>query len=727
MKKRIFSLLLCLLLVFPLVLTSCGGDSEQTTTEEPEAKANVPATLNFYIIKDARTSDESVSIMEQKFNEVAEKLYNTHVNFYMYTEAEYESNVLAKLQSAASSTAESAADWFEREYADGPKTELDEHGIPQEIYPEIRENQVDILLIAGRDMFDRFNAAGYLQDVTEAVDADKTFESHINSALLTGARVDGKLYAVPNNVLIGKYTYLLVNRDLVDQTYQGASVSGTSPFLKYDGNANVLNYDKCYSFAETLLANEDDLLNRLKAKDPEKYGDKTRIYPLKETFAFPTLYTYSYAGENTFLGTVYNHYSGNATGAATRVDAVNILAPGSVYRSYLAFMTSAKEHGYCPPVQSATDLYAMQVVQCTYTELRDYQRDNYCYLLDCPRLDDEEPFNAMFAVSSYSVSAERSLEIIRDLLANSKAELRNILQYGDLEDGTDYSYDESTGTVTRNNSCSYFMDNKYTGNLAIVYPCVSDPGVTSDFLYDFKTQNEAARRNPLYGLTNEKVWSHVISRTTQNLVAEKYKEAIKTAINSVPFNSDMMQGKYNTTGEAFSNVNDLRDYLRLQIPAFASASEYRNIWKYIKANIDPDFLNHSEELDVLIKESPDLRSRLSAAETEVRNLSEGYEAVSRLESESFVQEAVRISSEYMNRAINAETREEFEAACDAITAMLNDGQDPSNKYFKNAATSATGKAPYGVLRLYPDTENPANTDSSSLSGFIYCWSQGYIK
>ncbi len=726
MKKRILSLLLCLLLLFPLVLTSCGEKKQGTTEEPEEAKITVPATLNFYIIKDARTTEESIAIMEQKFNDVAEQLYKTHVNFFMYTADEYEEKVLGKLQSAASVQGESAADWFSREFADGPKTERDEHNLPREIYPEIRDNQVDILLIAGRDMYDRFNAAGYLQDITAIVDADNTFSSHINPALLSGAREDGKLYAVPNNVLIGKYTYLLINRDLVDLTYQGTSASGTSPFLKYDGNANVLDYDKCYSFAETLLANSD-LLTRLKSKNAEKYGHVDKLYPLKAPFAFPTLHTYSYAGENTFLGTVYNYYSGNATGASSLSDVVNILAPGSTYRSYLAFMTSAKERQYYPALMSETDMYAMQVVKCTYTELREYEKENYCYLLDCPRLDDDEPFNAMFAVSSYSVSAQRSLEIIRDLLANSKAELRNILQYGDIEDGTDYSFNEENGTVTRNNSCSYFMNNQYTGNIAIVYPCLSDPGVTENFLYDFKTQNEAARRNPLYGLTNEKAWKHVIDRTQQNLMAEKYKEGIRVTINSLPYSSDMLQAKYNVTGEPFANITQLRTYLLKQIPASASPSEYRNIWKYIKADIDPGFLALPDELNAMIKENALLNTRLTNAEREIKALSAGFEGDSRVESEAFVQKTVRISAEYTDRVMNATTRAEFETACDAIEKMLDNGQDPSNIYFKNASTSATGKAPYGMLRLYRDTENPANTDSSSLRGFVFCWSQGFIK
>ena len=68
MKKRVLALLLCLLMVLPMMLTSCdNSDNPDNTTKEEESVYVKPATLNFYIVGEA-VSDSAAAAMQEAFS-----------------------------------------------------------------------------------------------------------------------------------------------------------------------------------------------------------------------------------------------------------------------------------------------------------------------------------------------------------------------------------------------------------------------------------------------------------------------------------------------------------------------------------------------------------------------------------------------------------------------------------------------------------------------------------
>ena len=136
------------------------------------------------------------------------------------------------------------------------------------------------------------------------------------------------------------------------------------------------------------------------------------------------------------------------------------------YVDYLKFVAESNTNGYFA-TEEASD-YGIKVVSDDYASRFAYQENNYIVVLDTPRVYTTDGFDAMFAVTKYTASASRSMEIIEDLITDS--ELCNILLYG--VEGSDYYFNED-GTVTRI-SDTYKMSNQHVGNVFMTYPCTND-------------------------------------------------------------------------------------------------------------------------------------------------------------------------------------------------------------------------------------------------------------
>jgi hypothetical protein len=94
-----------------------------------------------------------------------------------------------------------------------------------------------------------------------------------------------------------------------------------------------------------------------------------------------------------------------------------------------------------------------------------YGEDYSLNVLEYPRAGYDEVFNNMLAVSSYTRSLARSMQIITYL--NTNSDLRNILQYG--VEGVHYKIDDDSGKLVRLNQ-DYMMKLETTGNVFMAYP-----------------------------------------------------------------------------------------------------------------------------------------------------------------------------------------------------------------------------------------------------------------
>lgn len=105
------------------------------------------------------------------------------------------------------------------------ETEENEYGMTVIKYPDEAANQVDIFYIGGRAKYYEYYEKEWLASLDEELNASSIkLNQYVSPALLNGVRIDGGVYGIPNNVPVGEYTYMLIDKELYDGTYNsGAS------------------------------------------------------------------------------------------------------------------------------------------------------------------------------------------------------------------------------------------------------------------------------------------------------------------------------------------------------------------------------------------------------------------------------------------------------------------------------------------------------------------------
>ena len=95
MKKRLFCLLLCLLMVLPAVLmTGCADDEITAAIEGTRIKA---LTLTLYSITNENTTEEAIAAVQDAINEITEREFNTHIILRLFPEKEYSKLIMEKI------------------------------------------------------------------------------------------------------------------------------------------------------------------------------------------------------------------------------------------------------------------------------------------------------------------------------------------------------------------------------------------------------------------------------------------------------------------------------------------------------------------------------------------------------------------------------------------------------------------------------------------------------
>ncbi len=668
MKKRVLSLLLCILMVLPLMLTSCGSgtDPDDTTTEEDLYVK--PATLNFYIIGD-KFNEESVAMMQAAFNERAMKLYKTKVEFVFCTEEKYSQTLLDDLLTVSNVSGSTAAKKFED--AEVVTTD-DEFNTLVEIYPEIYNNQIDIMLINSKDLYDALKANDYLADLTDLLDTKfRDISQRVNGNLIKGATDRGRMYAVPNNTLIGTYKYVAVHKEIAYLlNYDDTASDFMAPKSENDLK-QLLDYSKLLTLARNIQASKEA------APDTELGGIYNRIkdavgtdniYAMSGPFDFPTLAYYPKGGENTLLGVVYD-YDSTYTNSVTLENILN----NKFYKAHLELMTEAKTEGYYTNNAPEDAVYAIKYFEGSYTERFAYEGTNgdgdyFVFEVDRPRLEDDGAFNAMFAVSKYSASTERAMEIISALVADEGAELRNILLYGVEGEGKHFTLDE-TGNVIPTTSAkdNYKMNVNYTGNVVTAFPC-KEYGRDQSYAEYFKKQNDAATRNPLYGMSPDKLWADTLEFMVDEIRCSLIPKKITEEINALDKNSPILKGESDPAAKKKKLIDNIPNNSEGMYTNTEMISQYRTYWAMIRAGIDPT-LTYDEEPSIPSSVSLTITSELTkmkSAETP--------------KAEAFLQGAADLASGLMNRALACTTVEQLNAIYAEISA-LEKNPTGDGKYF----------------------------------------------
>lgn len=456
--KKLLCLLLCAVMLVS-VLAGCSGETDPTASADSSRKT---VTLTMWVICDEPVSLETEAQIEEAFNTITEADYTTHVDFVFCTEDEYEAKLEQKFNHIKNNSDKSQP--HQNPYITiTNQTYRDDEGMTRLKYPETWEYQMDIVLITSRTMLDSYIKQGRVQDITSSLNtSNKIIKKYVNNALLNNAAINGKWYGIPNNNIIGNYTFMLVNKNL-------AAKYGYEP-------------EQFASFGVGTPAAE--LIEKIAENE-----DTTKIAPMYGMANYPLVKYWSKLGADvpSVLATMYVNSTASIGNA---ISAVNVFSDAN-YQSFMREMFYCKENGYFVNAEKPQDTFGVAVLEGDYSFYKTYGEDYHVIPLTYPRMEDENVFGSMFAVSSYTADLDRSMEIIRALTCETK--LRNILQYG--IEGTHYEIRDD-GSLKRLNH-NYMMNVNYTGNVFKAYP---EEGMTPNYWYDVAVyQNREALLSIAFG------------------------------------------------------------------------------------------------------------------------------------------------------------------------------------------------------------------------------------
>ena len=618
MKKRLFCLLLGLILVLPMVFTACS-DGDDTTADVSEDLGAQTITIRMVTgtykdengnpLKDENGNPKSVKVyntdeelekflndvcggdkndaryveaknikaaydrVEYEFSKITKSKYKVNVDFVFYTQAEYEDEISKTMDEYAlemvnAGRAERALfkyisdfkaafpdrndiplkrigmefikyypefekyidldtifeeDDDEKNNAVEEQYKENEFGIKELVYPETLPGQIDIVYISGLDMYNTYIDNEWIIPLDEHINTTgKLLNDYISPTLLNGVKYDGATYAIPNNVQIGEYTYMLVDKELFDSYYHNP-----------DDVSNVLDLEDFLedinTFEKTTLpldATFEDCINQFVWYwNIDWTIDEEKSNPDKNV----TWYDYAINTSNKFslIGALYGDPATAGRGQ-TQLGFNNLFA-NEEYRNLYTLLKKYEFNNYYKTegdtrtnaaVSFITDDYSLQANAALNGKVYDKKDENgmptgekyygyevkdengntkeyYAYIVEYPEADEEDLYGNMFAVSANSQHIKAAMEVIT--LINTNAEARNILQYG--VEGVDYYIDDETGSLKRTKT-QYLMDIEKTGNCFIAHP---EEGLPKNYWDNAKNQNNDALINPLLGFDIDRV------------------------------------------------------------------------------------------------------------------------------------------------------------------------------------------------------------------------------
>lgn len=430
---------------------------------------------------------------------------------------------------------------FEEQYQEN------ELGIKELVYPTTTESQLDIIYISGKDMYEEYIENDWIMSLDDQLSSTgKKLGDYISPTLLNGVKVDGSTYAIPNNVQMGEYTYMLIDKELFD-TYYGdinsvKSILDCEIFLEdVNANTDVLpiasTFEDCMDLFVWYWNIAHDTTTTV-IVDPIT-GEKEKIVE--------STYTWNGNGLDNSFNVVGCLYGDPANIGRGRIDlGFTSLFTNPEYRDMYLTLSKYQWEGYYGEAAEG-ERAAISFVNGTYSVLREAEkndgvyvgedgREYYPIVAKYPEADEQDLYGNMFAVSSNSDNVLACMQVLT--LLNTNPELRNILQYGLTQEQlpsnakdkgivANYAVDEETGVLTRLNDL-YLMDVRKTGNCFIAHP---EEGLAPDYWEDAKKQNNQALINPLLGFDfNEQLaeYDAIMDNSLIDLVDDLTEQTLKS-------------------------------------------------------------------------------------------------------------------------------------------------------------------------------------------------------
>lgn len=466
MKNRLISLLLISLMIL-LCFAGCAEKTGDEIKEQIGEEASKDAIrLSMYLMSEEKVSDKQLALMEEKVNELTEAKYKIHLELEYATPEEY----YTKLETNLAKMKEHYKGGNAGKTPDDPKY-TNENGLPQIHYPAIEPFDVDIFYFNGYEKYVEYKENGYLRNLDEEfAGSSKALKAVINNTLVEQFKsVNGSYFAVPTNRAIGEYTYLLLNKDVLDTTKYSAK------------DIDSLVSDNCQDLLD-MVATETELKDfvplysstgELDTLGVKYFGTNAAGLPNDEFSVIGGTYNTSWkvGAQNSFpeMNSIFASKDNGLKGAKEQIDVLN----------------GYKAKGYYGSEADKEKAFAVGYITGGPEVVEQYADDYEIVVVKNPTLVHEDLYENMFGVAHYTNSVSGSMEILTYL--NTDEEFRNLLLYG--VEGENYTWVDSEEfdangnpyrVVSRNTKDPdklYTMDAFKTGNVAIAYPAVGEDPV----------------------------------------------------------------------------------------------------------------------------------------------------------------------------------------------------------------------------------------------------------
>ena len=533
MKKKLSCLLIALAMLAGM--SSCGDGSAGIDTS---ANTKYNMTLTLWLPTSEDTTDEAVEKVEAAINKITKKNYKTAIDITAVPDDKYDEAIKKKVLEVEEAAKRTAAEEAERKRKEKeakkkgetlppesteattiPETVTGEDGSIQEYYPSAKADQLDIFCIRGYDDFAFYAENGYLAPLDESLDASsKLIKSYVYPTFLEWGKIpgDSTTYAIPNNHVIGEYTYLLLNKEMCTKLY-------------YDPSELTSLLD-CQQFIEDIGATQ------------------TGITPLlNSSYAIGMNFWNANEDPDTFsvLGTIISD-DANPT---SRHNIRNVFVLKQ-FNNTMIMMKELQEKGYVGKnADPDSTKFGVGIVSCQGNEIEKYADDYYYHVIQRPRAETDDIYQSMFGVCLNSIDESRSMEILT--LINTDPTVRTILQYG--VEGIHWDYMEDTEeTCIEIISDDYKMNLVETGNVFMTYP---GEGIPMSYWEAGKQQNLDSKINPFFGFSgyiNEE--SQPLFDSVDKLSDEMFKKM--EAMSAEEFEASVEDMK-----DYVSNVGDFADFI----------------------------------------------------------------------------------------------------------------------------------------------------------------------
>jgi hypothetical protein len=460
-------------MLLSLSLTGCSQQTKEENASDIQAEASADAlTLSLYLMSELPVDPETEARIEMEVNKLTKAKFSTQIDLRYFTEADYY-GVIDKAFADREAAKANGTLSVGQETA-GVETNEDGKISVEKIYPEIADYQVDIFYFSGKANYDRYMAAGQLQNLNnELSDAggSNALNKYISPQFLSALQGMGGKYAIPTNKAIGEYTYLLLDKQALNAAKR--RVDGTpmdpAPYtsLTCADTADFLTFVKTYLGEQyaplyTNLSETDLLVSNLKYWGLDESGK------LSDSFSV-----------------IGNYVNGNASflNAEAYGDTMQNLFENDRFTADLQTLNTYKTGGYYRAAED-TKPFAVGYVKGGAELVDQYSEQYEMIVLERPMLTAEDVFTDMFGVSYCTTDLARSMEIVTYL--NTSKEFRNIILYGvedvhyEVKDYEVTTLNEQGEEVTElyaaakrlqvGTQYEYKMSVHKTGNELIAYP-----------------------------------------------------------------------------------------------------------------------------------------------------------------------------------------------------------------------------------------------------------------